>query len=381
MILIVDDEPDLELLIRQRFRQQIREGVYQFAFARQGQEALTRIRAGGVDLVLSDINMPVMDGLTLLAHLRELRPRLGAVIVSAYGDMRNIRAAMNLGAFDFLTKPIDFHDFEVTVTKTLQQIEDLRRADTDRERLIAVQRDLQTAAEIQRSFLPPPFGEGRSDCSLAAAMLPARAVGGDFYDYFFLDDDRLGLVIGDVSGKGVTAALFMAVSRTLTRTVALRGCTPAECLAEVNRQLIAQRDGAATMFVTLFYGILHLSSGELLYSNGGHLPPFLLRAGAAPQTLTGKGRLVGALEDAAYQTHRLELQPNDIFFLYTDGITEARNAADELFTARRLEERLSRADRAAAETVVRCVLDAVGHFTAGVPQSDDVTALALRYTR
>jgi YesN/AraC family two-component response regulator len=151
-ILIVDDEPDLELLIRQRFRRQIREGVYHFTFAGHGREALERVERGGIDLVLSDINMPIMDGLTLLARLRPLRPRLGSVIVSAYGDMRNIRAAMNLGAFDFLTKPIDFQDFELTVAKTLRQVEELRRADSDREHLLAVERDLQTAAEIQHSF-------------------------------------------------------------------------------------------------------------------------------------------------------------------------------------------------------------------------------------
>src|SRR5262249_41585507 len=173
-ILIVDDEPDLEVLIRQRFRRQMREGVYDFTFARNGEEALAVVRAGGIDLVLSDINMPVMDGLTLLAHLRGLRPRLGAVIVSAYGDMRNIRSAMHLGAAAFPTKPIAFQDFEVTVAKTLRQVGELRQADADRDALVAVERDLQTAAEIQRSFLPGPLPEAaRAGLGLHAQMLPA----------------------------------------------------------------------------------------------------------------------------------------------------------------------------------------------------------------
>ena len=127
-ILIVDDEPDLEVLLRQRFRRQLREGVYDFVFARNGEEALRVLRDTPIDLVLSDINMPVMDGLTLLSHLRELRPRLGAVIVSAYGDMRNIRTAMNLGSLDFLTKPIDFQDFELTIDKTLRQVSEDRKS-------------------------------------------------------------------------------------------------------------------------------------------------------------------------------------------------------------------------------------------------------------
>jgi sigma-B regulation protein RsbU (phosphoserine phosphatase) len=379
--LIVDDEPDLELLIRQRFRRQIREGTYSFAFARNGQEALDLIDGNGnFDLVLSDINMPVMDGLALLARLRGLRPRLGTVIVSAYGDMRNIRAAMNLGAFDFLTKPIDFQDFEVTVAKTLGQLEELRKADADREHLIVVQRDLQTAAEIQRSFLPPPLPTAPGDpFTLHATMLPARAVGGDFYDYFPLGADRLGVVIGDVSGKGVPAALFMAVSRTLTRTIARSGCKPGECLAEVNRQLLLQGDGSAAMFVTLFYGVLDTVSGELLYSSGGHLPPYVLGAGGGLEALTGRGRLVGALNDATWQTWRAQLRPGDTLFLYTDGITEARNAAEGFFLRQGLEEALRAGDRSAPERLVRSVLDRVRQFAVGRPQSDDLTALALCY--
>ncbi len=379
-ILIVDDEPDLELLIRQRFRRQIRDGAYHFAFARNGQEALDLIHGGDIDLVLSDINMPVMDGLTLLGRLRGLRPRLGAVIVSAYGDMRNIRAAMNLGAFDFLTKPIDFQDFEVTVGKTLGQIDELRRADADRERLIAVQRDLQTAAEIQRSFLPPPRPAAPGDrFTVHAAMLPARVVGGDFYDYFPLPDGRFGLVVGDVSGKGVTAALFMAVCRTLTRTAALTGSAPGACLEEVNRELLLQGDNVASMFVTLLYAVLDVRTGELLYANGGHLPPYLLRAGGAVEALAGRGRLVGALDDAAWETHRTRLEPGDLLFLYTDGVTEARGSGEAIFSARALEGALRRCDRSTPECLVRCVLDEVRRFTAGAPQSDDLTAAALRY--
>ncbi len=382
-ILIVDDEPDVELLIRQRFRREMREGTYEFLFARNGAEALTTLHANpDVEVVLSDINMPIMDGLTLLARLRELGAHPpAAVIVSAYGDMPNIRAAMNGGAFDFLTKPIDFQDFEVTVRKTLDQVRRLREAAADRDRLVALDRDLLTAAEIQRSFLPPippPFA-GRADFAVHASMAPARAVGGDFFDYFLVPSEkgeRLGLVIGDVAGKGVSAALLMGVTRTLLRAAALRGAPPGECLRQVNRLLL--RDAPSSLFVTLFYASLDPRTGELLYSNAGHNPPYLLRGGGA-EPLPGRDLIVGILEQATYATGTVQLSPGDRLLLYTDGVTEAMDLAGEQFGVERLIEALLGAPQDGPGPLVSAVVEAVHRFIGDAPPSDDLTALALRY--
>ncbi len=250
-ILIVDDEADVELLIRQRFRREIREGVFDFLFARHGEEALAFVQADpAIEMVLTDINMPVMDGLTLLTRLHERPNPPIAVIVSAYGDMPNIRTAMNRGAFDFLTKPIDFHDFEVTVQKTLMQAQRQRAALADHDRLVALERDLAIAAEIQRSFLPHSDGEAaeRDAFVVHASMIPAYAVGGDFYDYFRLDDKRLGVVIGDVSGKSVPAALLMAMTRALLRASACAATNPAcawkksiDCWCAIRRRSASSR--------------------------------------------------------------------------------------------------------------------------------------------
>ena len=164
--------------------------------------------------------MPEMDGLTLLLKLKELKkPSLKTVIVSAYGDMENIRTAMNRGAFDFLTKPINFEDLEITINKTLEEIGLQRRAMREHDQLISIRQDLSVARDIQQGILPkvfPPF-PGRTDFDIYASMIAAKEVGGDFYDFFMIDNDRLGFVIGDVSGKGIPAAIFMAVSRTLIR--------------------------------------------------------------------------------------------------------------------------------------------------------------------
>src|SRR5438093_3983744 len=154
-VLIDNYEPDIEVLIRQRFRKRIKDGEFEFVFARDGQEALTKLKEdSNLDIIMSDINMPVMDGLTLLSRLTDINRILKAVIVSAYGDMLNIRTAMNRGAYDFLIKPIDFQDFEVTLTKTIQELESIKQGLRAQEQLTAIQMELSVAARIQQSILP-----------------------------------------------------------------------------------------------------------------------------------------------------------------------------------------------------------------------------------
>ncbi len=178
-ILVVDDEPDLEILITQKFRKRIREQDLDFVFAGNGQEALAKLESnGGMDVVLTDINMPVMDGLTLLSNLRQHHPMLRSVIVSAYGDMSNIRMALNRGAFDFITKPIDFRDLEITLDRTIREAVAQKEAAADRERLLALQKELDVAREIQESIVPrefPPFPERRTWPSTRACCRPRKS--------------------------------------------------------------------------------------------------------------------------------------------------------------------------------------------------------------
>ena len=232
-ILSVDDEMDLELLLTQYFRRKIRKGEYEFVFAHNGLEALTMmVKHPDIEIILSDINMPEMDGLTLLAKLNEMRnPALKVIMVSAYGDMGNIRQAMNNGAFDFATKPIDLDDLSVTIEKAIEQIEYVHQSQAEHSQLESLKGDLAIASEIQQAILPsvfPPFPELAAQIDIAASMTPAKDVGGDFYDFFRIDDDRIGFVMADVSGKGIPAAIFMAVSRTLIRATGIRGGAPSD---------------------------------------------------------------------------------------------------------------------------------------------------------
>ena len=333
-----------------------------------------------VDMVVSDINMPRMDGLTLLQKIQEGDNPLSTVIVSAYGDMANIRTAMNRGAFDFLTKPIDFEDFEITIANALKHLEALKEAVRNRDQLALVQHELNTARTIQQSILPREFPTfpGSSTIDVAATMLPARSVGGYFYDYFLLDGERLGLVIGDVSGKGVPAALFMAQSRTAFKTTALRGGFPGDCLQEVNAFL--HQENQFGMFVTLWYGVLHIASGEILYANAGHNPPYLCRRTGELVVLKGKGDgpPLGVLEGLVFGTDRSQFQPGDVLLLYTDGVTEAMNNNQQDFTPSRLSAILQKNRTLSASDLLQTVVAAVREFTAGAAQSDDLTILVVR---
>lgn len=383
-ILVVDDEPDLESLILQKFRSKIKAKEYEFHFAENGEEALKKIADdGAIDLILTDINMPVMDGLTLLSKINDLNNNLlKSVIVSAYGDMENIRTAMNRGAYDFITKPIDLKDLEITIEKSLKEIELYKQALVSHNKLVALQQELDIANVIQTSILPktfPPFPE-RKEFDIFAKMTPAKEVGGDLYDFFMIDKYRLGVVIGDVSGKGIAAALLMAVCKTLLKATAYKGMPADNILSEVNNILF--EESPSNMFVTVFYGVLDTRSGAFEYSNGGHNSPYLISTDGKVQPLADiGGMLLGALKDMEYESNVIMLKPGDNLFFYTDGVTEAFNKDNEEFQESRLEQILDKKNSLSTNDIIRHVFENVQAFADGVEQSDDITCLALKYLK
>ena len=382
-ILSVDDELDLEVLLTQYFRRQIRKGEYEFAFAHNGLEALQKLlETPDFDIILSDINMPEMDGLTLLAKVNELKnPAMKCIMVSAYGDMDNIRSAMNKGAFDFATKPIDLDDLSRTIEKAIEQVRYIRESQQEHNQLESIKNDLAIAGEIQQTILPrsfPPFPELTEVVDIYASMTPAKDVGGDFYDFFQIDDERIGLVIADVSGKGVPASLFMAVSRTLLRATALRGVSSAECLTYANKLLC--KESLDSMFVTVFYGIYHYKTGMMDYTNAGHNPPYLLRGGWTVECLpVASNFVVGVFDDIEFESNTLTFGIGDTLLLYTDGVTEAFNDKREQFSESNLQDILaSMHESSSAKEVVTSVLQSVKTFSGDYPQSDDITLLSLQ---
>lgn len=240
--------------------------------------------------------------------------------------------------------------------------------------------EMQAAATIQNSILPPPLERsGPTEAiDLHAEMHPAREIGGDFYDFFLVDDEHLALTLADVSGKGIPAALFMAVSRTVLRAGGGLG-DMASRMAAANKLL--STENAACMFVTTFHAVLNLKTGALFYCNAGHNPPYVLRAGGAVETLKATGIPFGIMDDAPYRIEHIALDSDDTLFVYSDGISEAFNPEGEEFGTGRLEAALAAAHGRSAGEIVRRVLADTAAFANGADQSDDITGLALVYRR
>lgn len=381
-ILSVDDEAPMETLIRQYFRRKIRNGEYEFHFARNGVEALDVMNSTpDIEIVLLDINMPEMDGLTLLAMLNEMHnPALRVIMVSAYGNMTNIRQAMNNGAFDFAIKPIDMDDLSRTIEKAIEQINYVHESQKEHSQLESLKKDLTMARDIQQYFLPrtfPPFPEDSGQMDIYASMEAARDIGGDFYDFFRIGGDRIALVIGDVCGKGIPAALLMAVSRTVIRSKGMQTGSAGACMTESNRLLAGY--SVDCMFVTVFYAVYNTGTGMMTWCNAGHNPPHLLRSdGSVEELPRTENVMAGVFDDMEYTEYTLQMDRGDTLVMFTDGVTEAMNRDGMEFGSARLKNVITGQTTKSSRQVVETVKRAISDFTDGAEQSDDITMLVIK---
>ncbi|MBR0257038.1 MAG: PP2C family protein-serine/threonine phosphatase [Synergistaceae bacterium] len=256
----------------------------------------------------------------------------------------------------------------------LSYVDDITKITQEREQIKA---ELNIASEIQLSMLPREFPDMK-EFEISASMTPAKEVGGDFYDFFFVDDNHLALVMSDVAGKGVPAAMFMAISKALIRTRTQMGGTPSQILADVNTQLCERND--ADLFVTVWLGILEISTGHIIASNAGHEYPAVYRPGEG-YTLyrTKQSPAVATMEGMTFRESEMTLNPGDILYLYTDGVAEATNSSEELYGTGRMIEALNMTEGMTAEEILRTMKDSVDAFTGEAPQFDDLTMLALKY--
>ena len=244
----------------------------------------------------------------------------------------------------------------------------------EREKLSA---ELNVATNIQAAMLPHKFPE-RDDFVIYASMDPAKEVGGDFYDFFMIDDDHLAMVMADVSGKGVPAALFMVIAKTLIKNIAKTGVGPAEVLSRVNKQLCESND--EEMFVTVWLGILELSTGRGISANAGHEHPAFKKAGGQYELVIYKhSPAVAIMEGLSFNEREFEMKPGDTLFVYTDGVPEASDKDNVLFGTDRMIEVLNVAPEATPEHVLCSMRTALDDFVGQAPQFDDITMLCLQY--
>jgi len=269
--------------------------------------------------------------------------------------------------------------FNKMVFDLKKHINDLTRATREKE---TIESELRIARNIQVSLIPmifPPFPD-RPEFDLYAKNIPAKEVAGDFYDFYFLDDDHLVFLIADVSGKGISASLFMAVTKTLINAHTASGMTPDQILTEVNENLCHDNDSA--MFVTVFLGILDVRTGEIVYSNGGHNLPYIIsREEGIKQIDNTSGIALGVMENAEFHSRKIKLSKNEILYLYTDGVTEAMDIDFQEFTEQRLETLLHKTGDKSSKVILENTLEIVRDFTGEAEQSDDITLLVLRYLK
>jgi sigma-B regulation protein RsbU (phosphoserine phosphatase) len=267
--------------------------------------------------------------------------------------------------------------FHYMKTALKEYIRQLTEATAAKER---IESELKIASEIQMEILPkkfPPFPK-RTEFDIFATIKPAKEVGGDFYDFFFIDDDNLCFTIADVAGKGVPAALFMAVTRTLMKAVAVTGITPGELLTKVNAELCIGNE--SSMFVTIFFGIMNTKTGEVFYSNAGHNPPLIIQKDNDVLWLEGeKNIMAGIMEQYVYKTEKAVLQAGDMLVMYTDGVTEAMNEHEEQFTGGRLEKELIGFSGRSVQEIIAGIMEKVISFAHDRPQSDDITIMVIEF--
>ena len=241
-----------------------------------------------------------------------------------------------------------------------------------------MQRELEVARQVQMNMLPSDFSPNHKECTVAGTLKPALEVGGDFFDFFYVDTDRLCFLVGDVSDKGAASGLFMAASKTLIKAHAMRAESTAGVVARVNRELSTNNDSC--MFVTLFLAILDLKTGRAILTNAGHNPPYRVRSGQSLEVLEDRnGPALGIVPEAEYSETVINLEPEDLVVVYSDGVTEAMSRDNEMFGEQRLKDLLDPAKDVTAARAVRSIAEAGSVFEDGTQQTDDVTVIAVRF--
>ena len=385
---MVDDTPAKVLVVddtkmNQRILSSALGNDYQVTVATDSFSAFKAIAKDKPDLILLDIIMPGLDGYEVCRILKEDLSTAGIPVIFITGltDVKAKSKGFEAGAVDYITKPFEVLEVKARVHNHIsmqRSMQKLKMAhDAIEEQRRRMQMELDLGKKIQSDMLPTIYP--RSDkFDISAFLKPAKELGGDFYDFFFIDDRHLCFCVGDVSGKGVPAALFMAVSKTLIKSYSPGQLSPARILTSVNREL--STDNQLMMFVSLFVGILDIETGRLCFSNGGHNAPFLVESDNTVTEIAQRhGMVLGYSRERSYAESELVLHSGDSLVLYSDGVTEAVDVAGNLYGEKRLSVSLQAGAGSARKQVDRILSD-LESYVGREPQADDITVLALRYS-
>lgn len=378
-VVVVDDSSDFVAMVELALEPLAGRQNLQVLHALSGEEALALLaQYPDTAVLLTDRRMPTMDGLELIKRCRQLYPLLQVVALSAAGDGTSIIEAMRAGASDYVVKPPTLAELESALERALERHAELNRAFQMRQKLQDYERELAIAADIQRHMLPSPIADDPEQrYRLSAVLIPARHVAGDFYDHWRTNDGRLVLAIGDVSGKGVSAALWMAVTKTLLRSHLEHELSLERAFDAVNRALACNNPQA--YFVTAIVATFDPATGELSICSAAHISPYRMSASGAITRLDApQGMPLGALESSSYTGTTYVLSPGDRLILATDGILDALSPNLALQQSL-LEHLLERAHSINSESFAPTVISLLSHRWIASSFPDDVTFVTLEY--
>ena len=347
---------------------------------KSGMALLDYIKTNKPDLILLDIKMPGLDGFETMKRLQEqMNPseKIPVIFLTADDSQDAETHGLALGAMDFIKKPFIPDVLVLRVRHTIDLVRLQHDLEQENER---IRSELAMASRIQSAMLPgifPAFPE-RKEFDIYASMDPVRGVGGDFFDFFFIDRDHLCLLIADVSGKGIPAALFMMASKIILADNAKSGKSPAQILQDTNEAICA--NNPEEMFVTVWLGILDISTGLLTTANAGHEYPALMHADGQFELFRDRhGLVVGGMPGVKYHEHSLQMYPGSKLFVYTDGVPEATDAENALFGTTRMLEALNAHANESPKQILHGVRQAVNEFVSDMEQFDDLTMMCLEY--
>ena len=377
VVLAVDDTPENLDIVKA-----ILTPEYKVKVATSGALALKIVNSQPPNIILLDVMMPEMDGYEVCRRLKSdpITAEIPIIFLTTQDQTADEAEGFSLGAADYIHKPVNPQILKARVATHValkQSIDDLHELS---EALVQakerMEKELKVGHDLQKSMLPDVVPDS-NHFELCASMDAAREVGGDFYDYFMLNDEELWFCVADVSGKGVPSALFMAMTKILLKSQSRDDRTSSKVMTRVNS--ILAEDNPECMFVTVFLGVMEVSTGTITYTNAGHNLPLIKRANGTVHTVPDSHGPIMGVREGEYGESLIELGPGDTLLVYTDGVTEAMDVEGQLYSDQRLVNVLQSIDLPTAESMLKAVRASVDDFSLGAEQADDITMIALRY--